>query len=190
MGWWLYIDDEVSSLDLASALPEVSVERREKALRYRNDELRRQSVAAWLLLKKALGERYGITSVPSIATAEHGKPFFPSMPKVHFNMSHCLGVAACVIGDRPVGVDVETIHAVSTSLVKRVLSAAEHEAVERSHNPQMEFMRLWTVKESLLKLSGHGLVGIDELAKVITPEANYSTVVNTSRGYVSTVAWE
>ena len=49
----LYVNDDITVFDLEAALAGLPECRREKALRFRTDLLRRQSVAAWILLRDA-----------------------------------------------------------------------------------------------------------------------------------------
>ncbi len=100
-------------------------------------------------------------SLPEIAHGSHGKPCFPDFPHVHFNISHCPGMIACIIDDAPAGVDVEAIRAFSPRLVPRVLTPSEQKLLAvRAANAEEEkafFFRLWTLKESWVKQTGSGL---------------------------------
>lgn len=42
-----------------------------------------------------------------IAYNSQGKPYFLSNREIFFNISHSSNYVACVIGDRPVGIDIE-----------------------------------------------------------------------------------
>lgn len=188
MAWRLYIDDRLESLDIERALEAVPPHRREKALRYRHESGRRQCLAAWMLLMRALRDEYGMSQVPDISFGPAGKPFFDNAPGIHFNLSHCEAAVACVVGDAPMGVDVETVRHVGEGVMRYVLNDRELAMVESSARRDAEFTRLWTVKESLLKLSGHGLLSSDEFKTLITPEAQYATFRNAAKGYFVTVA--
>lgn len=153
----VYIDTDFGHLDLQAALASVSAQRREAALRFKHECDQRLSVAVYLLLKRALKEEYGIGENPVFGYEKGGKPFIKGHPEIHFNMSHCRHAAACAVSDRPIGIDVETIRPYKDALARYVLNDEEWQTVTASSKPEEEFTRLWTMKESLLKLMGTGL---------------------------------
>lgn len=153
----IYIDTDIERIDLNKALQLVSQQRREQALRFRHDNDRRLSVAVYLLLKRALNEEYGITENPVFGYEDDGKPHIIGHTDIHFNLSHCRCAAVCAVSDRPVGIDVETIRPLHEPLARYVLNDEEYKRVMSADRPNVEFIRLWTMKESLLKLTGKGL---------------------------------
>ncbi|NPD91608.1 4'-phosphopantetheinyl transferase family protein [Xylanibacter muris] len=152
----IYIDDKFD-FDLDVALREISVQRRQSALRFKKAEGRILSVAAYLLLKRSLRDLYGFDCNPDLGYEQNGKPFIVGHPEVCFNISHCRKAAACAVDGCPVGVDVETLRPFREELACHVLSGSEYAAVVGSENPETEFIRLWTMKESFLKLTGEGI---------------------------------
>lgn len=153
----VYIDCEIEQIDLAAALDRVSPQRRSHALRYRREHDQRLSVAAYMLLQKALKEEYGIDEPPLFEAVANGKPSIVGRPDIYFNLAHCHEAAACVVDTVPVGIDVESIGNYDADVARVVMSVAEQEQIERSANPRLAFARLWTMKESLLKMTGEGL---------------------------------
>ena len=176
------IDDNVASLDMCEALKRVSVQRRDKALRYHSETQRRESVAAYLLLCRLLSEEYGIEAYPTFDEATNGKPFLADYPHIHFNLSHTRGVA-----DAPVGIDVERIRRYNDILARRVLSEKEYGLLCNAAEKNVEFIRMWTMKESLLKLTGEGIRR--ELSEVDIHDGNYTfvTTIDYEKQYVCTV---
>lgn len=183
----LYIDDHIWDFDLEAALLELSPERREQALRYRHELGRRQCALAYLLLKRALHEGYGITGNPRFNYGEHGKPLLADYPDIHFSLSHCREAVACAVSDRPVGIDVESIGRYREQLAAYTMSEDERAAIAAAASPEVAFTRLWTMKEALLKCSGQGIV--DGLKTVLegVDENLFTTVVDPSKRYVYTV---
>ena len=182
----LYINDDIYGFDLDEALDSVSEQRRGQALRLGKELDRRLCVAAYRLLCVGLRQEYGITTLPVLERHEGGKPYLAGFPGIHFSMSHCAAAAVCAISTEPVGADVETIRAYSPRLARRVLSRAELERVERAYRPDVEFIRLWTMKESRLKLTGEGIRR--DLRRVLDGgDARYATGVCLQRGYIYTV---
>ncbi|WP_298483330.1 4'-phosphopantetheinyl transferase superfamily protein [uncultured Ruminococcus sp.] len=108
------------------------------------------------LLRRVLQEFFGLP-LPEIARDSHGKPFFPDVPQLHFNLSHCRGLAVCGVSDRPIGVDAEEIRPLRERVLRRAFSPEETRTVRESQHPDEYFFRLWTLKESYVKAIGVGI---------------------------------
>ena len=100
-----------------------------------------------------------------------GKPAIEGHPEIFFNMSHCRSVAACVVSSSPVGVDVEEVREFKKSLARYVLNDEEYSMISSAPQPDREFIRLWTMKESCLKLTGEGITR--DLKTVLVDTAKY-----------------
>ncbi|MBR1939893.1 MAG: 4'-phosphopantetheinyl transferase superfamily protein [Bacteroidaceae bacterium] len=181
----IYIDDHIEEMDLEQVLAEVSVQRREKALRFRHEAGRRQSVAAYRLLQRALREEYGITEPQELAFGEHGKPILKVHPEIHFSLSHCRVAVACAVSERPVGIDIESIRSYREELAAYVLSEADLQEVMQAERPDVEFIKRWTQKEAFLKLTGQGIS--NEMKHLDMSGTESRTEVNLQGGYVWTV---
>ena len=167
----LYINDRLDELCIEDELHNLSPSRLKHTLEIRHEPTKRQSIAAWLLLRKALHEEYGINSVPEFSFGEHGKPFFSTLPHVHFNMSHCKMAAVCVVDEEEIGVDVECIRNYEKNLAEYVLNDEELELCMKSGNPAKQFIRFWTMKEATLKLTGEGIN--DDIKHAIRKDIDY-----------------
>lgn len=178
----LYIDDEINSFNLEEALMDISHQRREQALKFRHEQGQRLCVAAYLLLKQGLALEYGICDNPELSCYEGGKPFIVGHPEIHFNFSHCREAAVCVVSDRRVGVDVESISRYKESLARYTMNCAEMEYIVGSRYPDIEFTRLWTMKEAKLKLTGEGIR--NDLKSVLTGDEQFRQIINVAKGYV------
>lgn len=166
----VYVNDDIQTLDLTASLNIVGPERREYALHYRCEADRRLCVAAYLLLQRALRLEFGMEQVPRFAYGPHGKPYFEDYPDIHFNLSHCQDVAACVVATHPVGIDVESIDRYDWELLPYTMNDDEQRLIVNSPHPEVDFVRLWTMKESLLKLTGQGIA--DDIKSIlVTPSA-------------------
>ena len=114
----------------------------------------RLCVAAYRLLQKALLQEYGINELPQFTYNEVGKPLLEGLPHVHFSLSHCSEAAACCVSDQPVGIDIEVLTHYSEQVALRVMNDDEMCLIKASADPATAFTRLWTMKESLYKLTG------------------------------------
>lgn len=97
----------------------------------------------------------------------------------YISLSHSGDYAVCAISSRPVGVDIQKIQPVRYNMLRHFFAEEEECAfrkrcglegstTERAFLPEeaaREFLRLWTVKESYMKLAGTGLsLGLSNVA--------------------------
>ena len=161
----IYLDDDIVHFSFEESLPLLSEQRKAQALQFRQEEDRKTCAMAYLLLCEGLRKEYGISEWPLFGYGELGKPFIVGHPDIHFNLSHCREAVVCVLSDRPVGVDIESVSEYSESLVDHTMNEQEKDLLFRSSRPDIEFIRLWTMKEAVLKCSGQGLV--DDLRSIL-----------------------
>ena len=178
------VSEAIWAFDLQAALNEISEQRREQALKFKHEQGQRLCVLAYLLLKQALREGYGITENPVFEYNEHGKPSIVGHPEIFFNLSHCKEAAICVVSDQPVGVDVEGIREYKESLVNYTMNDEEIAQIKTAENPAAAFIRLWTMKEATTKLIGTGIS--NDMKTVIDPTKYKYTTVDRQR-YIYTI---
>ena len=178
------VREDIWEFDLETALKEISEQRREQALKFKHEQGQRLCVLAYLLLKQALREGYGITENPVFEYNEHGKPSIVGHPEIFFNLSHCKEAAICVVSDQPVGVDVEGIREYKESLVNYTMNDEEIAQIKTAENPAAAFILLWTMKEATTKLIGTGIS--NDMKTVIDPTKYKYTTVDRQR-YIYTI---
>lgn len=123
---------------------------------------RREHLSAWLLFLYALRAEYGITELSSLKLAKypHGKPYSIAYPELFFNLSHCQNACACVLADRPVGIDVERKLSCKETLMRRICTKEEQAIFAdcRDDAERADLLSvLWPMKESCVKRDGRGL---------------------------------
>jgi 4'-phosphopantetheinyl transferase len=169
------LSEDIWDFDLDAALGEISEQRREQALKFKHELGQRLCVLAYQLLKEGLRQEYGITENPVFEYNEHGKPSIVGHPEIFFNLSHCKEAAICVVSDRPIGVDVESIREYKDGLAEYTMNEDELQQIKTAANPSAAFIRLWTMKEATTKLIGTGIS--DNMKTVIdTQKYKYTTV--------------
>ena len=97
-----------------------------------------------------------------IEITKSGKPFFENIAGLHFNISHSGSEVSIAFSTNPVGFDMEVLDRKRDCLAiaERFFTAEESREVKMAGDSANKlFARLWTAKESMLKLSGEGLVG-------------------------------
>ncbi len=166
---------------LQQALSELPQWRREKAEAYRQPTDKMQCAQAYLLLCRGLKEHFGINAMPRFGFKPNGKPYLKEYPLINFNLSHCKSAVMCVISNgAPVGCDIETTQAtIEPEVMRLCLSQLEQSLVTRSADPCVEFTKLWTRKEALLKLTGDGL-STDNLTSLLDSDLAHSVTITTT----------
>lgn len=91
-----------------------------------------------------------------ISICASGKPFFENLD-LHFNLSHSGEAVAAAFSGSPVGADIEIFGRCRNpdEIARRFFHPDEVAACA----DEREFLRLWTAKEAMLKLTGTGLSG-------------------------------
>jgi len=156
----LYIFDEVCLVedDLTERYKAfLSAERQAKIQKLRSPSGRSASAAAYLLLRLALLESYGINEAVKFEYADKGKPFLKDYPNIFFSLSHSKNVAACAVSVSEVGMDVQCVGPITDKVAKRVLTVNEYTAFKDSYTPDEYFCEVWVIKESFLKKTGQGI---------------------------------
>ncbi len=164
MNVYLYkIEYDLMQAEEQRLLASLPAFRREKAEKLINQKARYESMAAALLVRKVLGlseeefqscrEEKGPMGKPLLYGADEKK-----LPL--FNLSHSVGYLALAISnqeDMPVGIDLETKDDKELRVSRRMFTQMEYEWIQNAANPQKEFRRVWTEKESFLKCTGQGI---------------------------------
>ncbi|ASP34107.1 4'-phosphopantetheinyl transferase superfamily protein [Labrenzia sp. VG12] len=152
----------------ASALLEaglVTVSERERADRFRLEQNRREHLLGRSILRRVLGDVLKLPpgAVP-IETNAQGKPYIDGQA-CQFNLTHSNGwVAAAFCRGRRIGVDIEATGRIDASeaanLSRLTLSQAEQRLLlSAPADARVDlFLRLWRMKEAVLKAEGCGLI--------------------------------
>lgn len=153
----LYVMD-VTDLPDPERQPELlegfSPERCEKIQKSRQEKARRQSMGAGLLLQKILAP-YQIEET-ALSEGIHGKPMADG---IEFNLSHSGNLVICAVSNQPVGCDAEEEREAPQGVAERFFSEKEQRYLNQCSDASYsrEFFRLWTMKESYVKMTGEGL---------------------------------
>jgi len=135
---------------------------RERAGRFAFERDRRQYMAAHGLKRIMLSALAGPPPRSwAFDQAPHGKPSVRSHAGLHFNLAHCETLVVCAVSRAfELGVDVEPItRAAPLELVRDHFSEPERDWIESLQPAERcaGFLRIWTLKEALVKASGRGL---------------------------------
>ena len=122
-----------------------------------------QSAAARQLLCEMLGKTV------IVVHDSQGAPYLPESPNLHISISHCrTAVAVAFSNTGPVGIDIESRRHINPSLIERVCTPDEFDAIQHSEDPEMAFLQLWTRKEAVLKCHGTGIQGFGSMVNALS----------------------
>lgn len=151
--------------------------RRERLMKLRQEEKRREPLCAYLMLYLALWELYQWREFPEMAENSMGKPYFPEHPEVHFNISHTTGAVLVGVSDQPIGVDIERVRPVSQRAMRRLADVSTERA----------FFQNWVRREARTKRSGNG-IGTMMRSETPLQQGEFYYELDTFPGYVAGVA--
>lgn len=144
---------------------ELSEEEAHRARAFHFDRDRATYVAAHAMLRRVLREALG-GEEPDFVPSPLGRPeLMPrrdGRPVPSFNLTHSCDFAACaILHGAPIGIDTEdTRRQINVAeIAARWFAPAERRLLGRlSETDRTEmFFRIWTLKEAILKTTGHGL---------------------------------
>ncbi len=150
--------------------------RKEKVIRYKDEDTKKCTLAGELLVRQLLSDASGKAKESFIISADkNGKLFCENQPDLYFNISHSGGIVAAVISDQEVGVDIEVVRPITLKLAKRICNDKELSYIfghipdnsEYSQDASTDilhrFFEIWTAKEAYLKCIGTGITDLGKL---------------------------
>ena len=137
-----------------AVLYDISSSRRNKVMEYMQADDRKRCLGAGILLARIL-PLYG-ENPENITYGPEGKP---QAENVHFNLSHSGDLVICAVGEKAVGCDIEKTGQEIQGAAQLFFHRNEAEYLQRFQGPERNemFFRLWTWKESYVKMTGEGM---------------------------------
>lgn len=156
------LSDPAMDISSMEGLPR---ERREKCLRYKMEADRKRCLGAGKLIQQILQDHH-CTSEISYGT--NGKP---EAEGVHFSIAHSGDYVIGVASDVPIGCDIEKMKDSPVRVAKRYFTPAEQTYLDACEDRGSAFWKLWTLKESYVKMTGEGLsLPLDQFEIDLTPD--------------------
>ena len=168
--------DLVTDKFVDNFIPHMPIERQRKANKFKRKIDRDLCVMGYWLLCYAIEKEYGLRFYPQLSLGEYGKPILKDYPNIHFNISHCNAGVVCVVSQNEVGIDIQDIQLYNPLVAKRICSQDELRSLEQCNNPEHLFCKLWTIKESHLKLHGASVECMENKVSadwILTQSNNY-----------------
>lgn len=119
--------------------------------------MRKESLLGKLLLSRTLEER-GIGEY-KVEYKGSEKPRLISEEKLFFNISHSGDFVALAVSDNEVGCDIQEIRPYNEKVARRNYCEKERALIEACEDKDDVFIRMWALKESILKFTGKGISG-------------------------------
>lgn len=137
-----------------AALHPVSSSRRKEVMKYLQADDRKRCLGAGILLARILPLFGG--NPEKITYGTGGKP---QAENVHFNLSHSGNLVICAVGSKAVGCDIEKVGPEPEGVAERFFHRNEAEYLQKFQGQERNemFFRLWTWKESYVKMTGEGM---------------------------------
>lgn len=188
---------EISCTEFNAAYFLMSEKRKEKCDGYRYEDDKKCCIAADMLIRKALSERLDIPPEDVIySVSDNGKPYFENNA-CYFSVAHSGKYAVVAVNkSNPVGVDIEKIRPVKTSVMRHIFSEGDksfvlgesgaYDGVIEDREALIRFFKVWTYKEAYVKTTGEGIN--DNLKNISYDEKNCISEV--FEDYVLTVITE
>ena len=124
------------------------------------EKRKKEILGGMLLFCKGLSDMGISPEDITIKETLKGKPYIDSFP-CFFNISHSGGYVICVFSEEETGCDMEILRKVNFKIAEKYFSEEEKSFIGNSDSL---FLRLWVLKESLLKLSAEGITDIENTA--------------------------
>ena len=163
----LKTDRNMEKGDFDRLLDCVSEEKKKRILRFHRYADAQRTLLGDVLARYAICKRSGAGDEKLgnlyknlVFTAnEYGKPLLLEPNGICFNISHSGSWVVCAVDDAAVGIDVEIIKPIDFKVAERFFSGNEY--ISLMNQPEETrpayFYKLWTLKESYIKMIGKGL---------------------------------
>ena len=144
----------------SQALNLISPYRRQKIALLRHENDKNRSLAAALALNAAL-KNYALEErMMEYDVGEQGKPLLRYYPEINFSLSHSGDYAICSIGEEEIGNDIERVRSGKERVAEHFFAKEELSWIQNAESPEEKdarIFRIWTIKESFLKVTGLGM---------------------------------
>ncbi len=153
---------------LLSRVSGINAARQARIERAKRPETKALLLGSGLIIPTALERVFGRSDFKT-EISDMGKPYVSDADGVFFNVSHTGKYVLCAVSDVEVGADIEEIDEAETvmPIADRFFTPLERDAISLSPSPAEAFCRLWTLRESYVKMTGNGFNrGLAPLAMV------------------------
>ena len=163
---------------LLNKLPPARKERVEKLTA--NPVYREFLIVEYFIVTKKLK----LKNTGDFSYGETGKPFVENA-ELNFSLSHCNDILIVAFSKSNIGVDIQFLLPFKNEVASLVCNDAEYNLIENSKNPDLEFTKLWTKKESIVKFYGGTLY--KDTKNILTDNPHLKVITKTKKGYAVSI---
>lgn len=132
------------------------------------EKRRGRYLAARTLLAELMLRVYGIPSLPELTTSGSGRPCFSDPDLPDFSIAYAGNMVGVLLAEEGVraGLDMEIVRAHSRQTLEHYfecLTSGEKAWINAQNDVMEASTQLWTLRQSILKLTGEGEKGMDAL---------------------------
>lgn len=147
---------DVKNLNIQENIGKLPQKRQQKVNSLASENDKKLSVGVYLLLEKSLKIHHVDISKNKLKIGKNGKPYLEGNP-FYISLSHSGDFVAVVLSKFPVGIDIQKTKRVNTNIFKLIFNENDSDFYINSRNKSKAFYKIWTFKESYLKMTGDGL---------------------------------
>ena len=122
-------------------------------MKYKMPADRKRGLMAGIMIREHLGE-HGI-DVGDVRVTENGRPYVDG---IDFNVSHSGDYVIMALSDDSVGCDIEHMRDRPVTVATKYFSDTEKAWMQKQPDERLAFYRIWTARESYIKLTGEGIL--------------------------------
>ncbi|MGN0595718.1 MAG: 4'-phosphopantetheinyl transferase family protein [Ruminiclostridium sp.] len=182
----IYVIENPSADILEQVLSLLPEWRKETAERFMHVDDKLNCGLSYLLLQYALYMEFGFFETERFDFGEIGKPYLSKHKDVFFSISHCRTAICCCAGKTEMGVDIQDIRKYSFRTAKRVCTENELALLDKAENSDRLFSEIWSVKESVGKMTGKGFgEGFPQIDSLLRIKNKSSSVYEAADYFIS-----
>ena len=143
------LPDPIEKPEIAEGIP---LRRKSKIFTYTLPLNRRQCLCSGLF-EKYISDIYGF-STGDFGVDNNGKPQINNDIGINYSISHSNNIVICAVSRNNIGCDIEKIKTISSNIAERFFCEGEKAYLNDFSDSEFEneFFRLWTIKESYIKI--------------------------------------
>ena len=126
----------------------------------------------------------GLSAKKDFSYNKMGKPYFKNQT-MHFSISHSQNLLVVAFSNYSIGVDIQHYLNFDSIIAKNICNEKELKKIENSTKKEKIFTKLWTQKESVIKLKGLSMY-VD--TKNLLENSSYKIFTKLKKDYAISVA--
>lgn len=147
---------------------------------FKAEKRRKEFLASRLLLQTLLPQ------CPEIIYQEKSRKPSLKNSSLNISISHSADLAAIILSEKSIGIDIEQLSRNIDKVVTRFANPSEITFIEKSNDPQLVKILLWSAKEAIFKCSGIQGVQFNEQINIVpfdyTAQQHFCGSLNYSSG--------